>query len=225
VHHAIVVTGSKDDFNEQEFLAGYAPGTVPQIWKPGQARLIKAGAYLIFQMHYTANGKPVHDRTKIGLVFAKKPATEEIVAMQAAGHRLAIPPGDANYRTTAVAMIDEPCTLVGLRAHMHLRGKSFTFRAVYPSGEVETLLDIPRYDFHWQPYYYLETPKFLPRGTRIEAIGVFDNSANNPANPNPSAMVFWGPQSWDEMMIGWFDVAVSVKSQKTEMRMSPGGSD
>jgi hypothetical protein len=65
----------------------------------------------------------------------------------------------------------------------------------------------------------------LPRGTRIEAIGVFDNSANNPANPNPSAMVFWGPQSWDEMMIGWFDVAVSVKSQKTEMRMSPGGSD
>jgi hypothetical protein len=225
VHHAIVVTGSKDDYNAQEFLAGYAPGTVAQIWKPGQARLIKAGSYLTFQMHYTANGKPAHDRTKIGLVFAKKPPAEAVVAMQAAGHRLAIPPGDANYRTTAVAMIDEPCTLVGLRAHMHLRGKSFTFRAVYPSGEVETLLDIPHYDFNWQPYYYLETPKVLPRGTRIEAIGVFDNSANNPANPNPSAMVFWGPQSWDEMMIGWFDVAVSVKSQKMEMRMSPGGSD
>ncbi len=224
VHHAIVVTGSKDDFNEQEFLAGYAPGTVPQIWKPGQARLIKAGSYLTFQMHYTANGKPSHDRTKIGLIFAKKPPVEEIVAMQAAAHKLAIPPSDANYRTTAVAMIDEPCTLVGLRAHMHLRGKSFTFRAVYPSGEVETLLDIPHYDFHWQPYYYLATPKVLPRGTRIEATGVFDNSVNNPANPNPSAMVFWGPQSWDEMMIGWFDVAVSVKGH-TEMRMSPGGSD
>ncbi len=73
---------------------------------------------------------------------------------------------------------------------MHLRGKSFTFRAVYPPGHrptTETLLEIPRYDFNWQPYYYLETPKFLPRGTRIEAIGVFDNSANNPANPNPAA--------------------------------------
>ncbi len=222
VHHAIVVSGSKDDFNAQEFLAGYAPGTVAQVWKPGQARLIKAGSYLTFQMHYTANGKAVHDRTKIGLVFAKKPATEEIVAMQAAAHMLAIPPGAANYRTVGVAVIDEPCTLVGLRAHMHLRGKAFTFRAVYPTGEVETLLDIPHYDFHWQPYYYLATPKELPRGTRIEAVGVFDNSANNPANPNPAATVFWGPQSWDEMMIGWFDVAVPVKSTRTTREIGSG---
>jgi len=217
VHHAIVVTGSPDDYLGQEYLAGYAPGEGPQIWKPGQARLIKAGAHLIFQMHYTANGKPAHDRTRIGIVFAKKPATEQIVAMQAAAHRLAIPAGDANYRTSALAAIEEPCYLVGLRAHMHLRGKAFTFRAIYPSGATETLLEIPRYDFNWQPYYYLETPKFLPRGTRIEAIATFDNSPNNPANPNPAQMVLWGPQSWDEMMIGWFDVAVPAGNQK------PGG--
>jgi hypothetical protein len=229
VHHAIVVTGEAGDDQSQDFLAGYAPGTVPQIWKPGQARLIKAGSFLIFQMHYTAKGRPAHDRTRIGLVFAKKPATEQIVAMQATAHRLAIPPGDPNYRVTAIATIDEPCTLVGLRAHMHMRGKEFTFRAIYPSGAVETLLSIPHYDFNWQPYYYLETPKVLPRGTRIEAIGVFDNSANNPANPNPGAMVFWGPQSWDEMMIGWFDVAVpvgkGVRRQESEVRIKTGSSD
>jgi hypothetical protein len=217
VHHAIVVTGSPDDYAGQDYLAGYAPGGGPQIWKPGQARLIKAGAHLIFQMHYTANGKAARDRTRIGIVFAKKPPAEQIVAMQAAAHRLAIPAGDANYRATAVANIEEPSYLVGLRAHMHMRGKAFTFLAIYPSGATETLLEIPRYDFNWQPYYYLETPKYLPRGTRIEAIATFDNSANNPANPNPAAIVLWGPQSWDEMMIGWFDIAVPAGNQK------PGG--
>ncbi len=221
VHHAIVVTGAPDDYASQDFLAGYAPGTVPQIWKPGQARLIKAGSYIIFQMHYTSNGKPARDRTKIGLVFAKKPPEQEIVAMQAAAHRLAIPAGEPNYRSTAIAMIDEPCYLVGLRAHMHLRGKEFTFRAIYPNGTVETLLAIPHYDFHWQPYYYLESPKLLPRGTRIEAAGVFDNSANNPNNPNPNAMVTWGPQSWDEMLIGWFDVAVA-RGTRSQTRVRTG---
>jgi hypothetical protein len=210
------------------------------VWKPGQARLIKAGSYLIFQMHYSANGKPEQDRSRIGIVFAKKPPVEQVIALQAAAHRLAIPPGDPNYRVTAVATIDEPCTLVGLRAHMHVRGKSFTFRAVYPPGTMpvasETLLDIPAYDFNWQPYYYLESPKPLPRGTRIEAIAVFDNSANNPANPNPAATVLWGPQSWDEMLIGWLDIAVPVKAVSrqsgtdaknavSEVRMKPGSSE
>ena len=105
----------------------------------------------------------------------------------------------------------ETVQLVGMRAHMHLRGKSFVFRAVYPTGETETLLDIPRYDFEWQPYYYLQTPKLLPRGTRIECAAVYDNSPNNPHNPDPEATVSWGPQSWDEMMIGWFDVAMAVR--------------
>lgn len=216
VHHAIVVTGAPEDYFSQDFLAGYAPGTVPQVWKPGQARLVKAGTHLIFQMHYTTNGKPTKDRTRIGIVFAKKPATEQIVAMQAAAHRLAIPAGDPHYRSIGIAMIEEPSYLVGIRAHMHLRGKAFTFRAVYPNGATEVLLDIPRYDFNWQPYYYLESPKLLPKGTRVEAIGVFDNSANNPANPNPSATVFWGPQSWDEMLIGWFDMAVPAKEFRSQ---------
>jgi hypothetical protein len=215
VHHAIVVIDSGGDYESQDYLAGYAPGMAPQFWKPGQARLIKAGSRLVFQMHYSPSGKPARDRTKIGLVFAKKPATEQIVAMQAAAPWIAIPPGDANYRSSAVSVMRQDCYLVGLRAHMHVRGKSFLFRAIYPNGDSETLLSIPRYDFNWQPYYYLETPRLLPRGTRIEAHAVFDNSANNPFNPNPAAEIFWGPQSWDEMMIGWFDVAVPVRPEIT----------
>jgi len=221
VHHAIVVVDNGTGAWGQEYLAGYAPGMTPQIWKPGQARLIKAGSHLVFQMHYAANGHAAVDRTKIGLIFAKKPPTQRIMAMQAAAHWLQIPPGEANYKIDATTIMRENVELVGMRAHMHLRGKSMMFRAVYPNGESEILLDVPKYDFNWQPYYYLETPKALPRGTRIEASAVFDNSANNPFNPNPAATVTWGPQSWDEMMIGWFDVAVKVATQIGQRQALP----
>ena len=215
VHHAIVVTDAPTGMRGQEYLAGYAPGMTPQIWKPGQARLIKAGSYLVFQMHYTTNGHAARDRTRIGMVFAKAPVTEQIVALQAAGHGLQIPPGVANYRVDASATMFDNVSLVGMRAHMHVRGKSMVFRAVYPDGTTETLLNVPKYDFEWQPYYYLETPKALPRGTRIECTSVFDNSPNNPFNPDPQATVYWGPQTWDEMMIGWLDVAVRVNRTAT----------
>jgi hypothetical protein len=222
VHHAIVVidtTGGARGGEFGDYLAGYAPGMSPQMWKSGQARLVKAGATLTFQMHYQATGKPVKDRTRIGLVFAKKPATEQIVALQAAAHWLAVPPMEANYRISASETIRQPAMLVGLRPHMHLRGKSFRFVARYPNGESEILLEVPKFDFNWQPYYYLETPKPLPVGTRIEADAVFDNSPNNPVNPDPAASVFWGPQTWDEMMIGWIDIAVPANALR---RFDPG---
>jgi len=220
VHHAIVEVQTL--VGSSTYLAGYAPGMTPQIWKPGQARLIKAGSILVFQMHYATNGKTATDRTKIGLIFAKKPVTEQIVAMQVMATGLRIPPNTANYRVDAVEVMQEPVRLAGMRAHMHLRGKSFQFRAVYPDGSTEVLLDIPKFNFEWQPYYYLETPKLLPRGTRIECTAYFDNSANNPFNPDPSATIAWGPQSWDEMMIGWLDVAMPVKAGLRALSSSGG---
>ena len=215
VHHAIVVIDNGTGVNNEEYLAGYAPGSGPQIWKPGEARLVKAGSTLVFQMHYAATGKSGHDRTKIGLVFAKKPPTERIVAMQVMDPALAIPPGNGSFRVDASLTMKQTVRLAGMRAHMHLRGKSFQFRAVYPTGETEILLDIPKYDFNWQPYYYLETPKVLPAGTRVECTAYFDNSANNPFNPDPAALVRWGPQTWDEMMIGWLDIAVPVAHDRS----------
>lgn len=214
VHHAIVVvdppSANRRFPGAEQYLAGYAPGMTPQIWRPGQARLIPAGSTLMFQMHYTANGTPAKDRTRIGLIFAKQPPKQRIVAMTSQNNWFEIPPGDPNYRVESAAVLREDAYLVGMRPHMHLRGKSFVFRAVYPNGEAETLLSVPRFDFHWQPYYYLETPKRLPRGTVIQCTAVFDNSPNNPANPDPAVLVRWGPQTWDEMMIGWFDVAIDL---------------
>lgn len=207
VHHSIVVMIAPGTAR-QEYLGGYAPGMMPQIWKPGQARLVKAGSVLEFQMHYQANGKAAEDRTKIGLVFSKVPVTEQVIGTQVMPPGLIIPPGDPDYHVEASGSIGAPMKLVAMRAHMHLRGKSMEFRAVYPTGEKETLLSVSKFDFNWQPYYYLETPKPLPRGTRLEVSAVFDNSPNNKFNPDPTATIHWGPQTWDEMMIGWVDLAV-----------------
>lgn len=208
VHHAIVYVQGEHGLMDAQYLGGYAPGAVPQQWKPGQARLIPSGATLIFQLHYTANGKPSTDRTRIGLGFAKQRPTQQIVAAQAVNPWMEIPPGDPNYRVDSMRTVPQTAYLVGLRAHMHVRGKSFEFRAVYPDGRREVLLNIPNYDFNWQPYYYLEAPLKLPPGTRIECTAYFDNSPNNPFNPDPKAAVRYGPQSWEEMMIGWLDIAV-----------------
>jgi hypothetical protein len=213
VHHAIVyIQGPGGGAPGGEYLGGYAPGAVPQQWKQGQARLIPAGSNLIFQLHYTTNGKPATDRTRLGIVFAKHAPEQQVLAMQALNPYFVIPPGDGDFQVDATRTVREDSYLVGLRAHMHLRGKSFEFRVVYPTGRTEVLLRIPKYDFNWQPYYYLAAPLKLPRGTRIECTAKFDNSVNNPFNPNANAAVKWGEQSWDEMMIGWFDIAVPLRN-------------
>jgi Copper type II ascorbate-dependent monooxygenase, C-terminal domain len=136
------------------------------------------------------------------------PVTEQVIGTQILAPGLRIPPGDPDYEIDSSGVFGHSVKLMAMRAHMHLRGKSMEIRALYPSGESETLLSVPKYDFNWQPYYYLETPKVLPAGTRIEVSAHFDNSANNRFNPDPSKTVTWGPQSWDEMMIGWLDIAV-----------------
>jgi hypothetical protein len=210
VHHAIVMVDLTGDGRGQQYLAGYAPGMMPQVWKPGQARLIRAGSSLVFQMHYTTNGKPGKDRTRIGLIFAKNPPAERVGSMEVMAPWLTLAPGAPNVNVSAALVLRDQVRLMGIRPHMHLRGKSMQVRAVYPGGESEILLDVPKFNFDYQPYYYLETPKMMPRGTRIECVAVYDNSAANPRNPDPSAEVVWGPQTWDEMMIGWLDVAVPV---------------
>jgi hypothetical protein len=216
VHHAIVMVRPPGTgyYRWGEYLAGYAPGMLPQTWKPGYARLIPAGSDLVFQLHYTSNGRAARDRTRIGLVFAKSPPQYRIRAMRASTSSFAIPPGAPDHRVESSTAVHEPSALAGMRPHMHLRGTAFEFRAVFPSGETRILLRVPRYDFNSQPYYYLEEPIELPRGTRIECTAWYDNSPNNPRNPNPNATVYWGEQSWDEMMIGWFDVAVPVSAAR-----------
>jgi hypothetical protein len=208
-HHIVVGVrepGSKDELGE--FLAGYGPGSVPEMLGEGQAKLIKAGSDLVFQLHYTTNGRPGRDRSRVGLVLAHDQPRERVIMLAAANVRFAIPAGDPDYKLEARVTLHEEATLVSLLPHMHLRGKSFEFRVVYPDGKKETLLAVPRYSYDWQLSYYLDHPLRLPKGTTIECTAYFDNSANNPRNPDPSKTVRFGPQSWDEMMIGYFEVAV-----------------
>jgi hypothetical protein len=194
-----------------EILAIYTPGMVPDVFKPGTAKLIPAGSDLVFQMHYTATGKPGSDRTKLGLVFAKEPPKQRAFTMLGANVSISIPPGDPNYKAEAIVPITQNMTLLTLFPHLHLRGKAFQFELIYPTGESETLLKVDQWSLNWQLSYKLAKPIELKPGMKIKATGWWDNSANNPANPDPTLNVKWGEQSWDEMLVGFFDVSADSK--------------
>jgi hypothetical protein len=191
-----------------ELLVGYAPGLQP-LDLTDEAKLIKAGSDIILQLHYTANGTPGTDKTKIGLIYAKQPSKVRNVMLAASNAGFKIPPNDGNYEVKSQVELQETVTLSDLMPHMHFRGKDFRFEVIYPDGKTETLLSVPKYDFNWQLGYRLAQPLVLPKGTRIECTAHFDNSANNPYNPDPTKEVKWGDQTWEEMMIGWFSVSVA----------------
>jgi hypothetical protein len=155
-------------------------------------------------MHYTPNGEATKDRTTIGLIFAKKAPDKVLRSGLAINTRFVIPPGDPNHEVRSAATVSEDVHLYTLMPHMHFRGKDFTYTAVYPDGRSEILLRVPKYDFNWQLTYSFKKPLALPKGTRIECVAHFDNSKANLANPDPTAEVKWGDQTWEEMMIGWY---------------------
>lgn len=190
-----------------QWLVGYAPGFVPDLNESGAARLVKAGSDIVIQMHYTSNGKADKDRTKVGLIFAKEPPKQRVFTLAAADNDFRIPPGAANHRVNSRITLDQDMVITSLIPHMHLRGKAFEYRIVYPDGRKEDLLRVPNYDFNWQLTYVPKEPIRLTKGTTIECSAWFDNSANNPANPDPKTEVRFGEQSWEEMMIGFFNVA------------------
>ena len=200
-----------------DFLVGYAPGQPAEILQPGQGKLIKAGSDIVFEVHYTPNGKPVMDRTKLGLVLAKEPPKNRVQTLSAVNGTFKIPPGDPNYRVDASFEVAKEVTLAGIHPHMHARGKDFEYRLVFPNGETRTILKVPVYNWHWQLWYNLAEPIVLPAGTKIECTAHFDNSANNPENPDPTKTVIWGQQSWDEMMVGFFNLVYDAKMSPKEI--------
>lgn len=195
-----------------EIVGVYVPGGLPYELKPGQARLIPKGSDIVFQMHYTANGKSTGDRSRIGFIFAKEPPKERVVNTFVANTNLHIPPQAMDHPVTARVTLYEDTRLLSLFPHMHVRGKSFEYRVTYPTGESETLLTVPKYDFNWQLTYYLKQPKVLPKGTVMECVAHYDNSPNNAFNPDPKSDVYWGDQTWEEMLAGFVDLAMPVTS-------------
>ena len=217
VHHIIVylvppgVTPSGQAGRvRSNWLGAYAPGLRTQPLEPGFARYVQKGSKLLFELHYTANGTPQQDKSYAGFVFADPKTVKKEVAVQNAGNfTFKIPPHDANYQVESEFVFRQNALLLSVAPHMHLRGKDFRYDLVYPDGKTETILWIPRYDFGWQTTYELAEPKHVPRGTKMHCVAHFDNSEDNLANPDPSAEVGWGEQTWEEMMFGWFDMALA----------------
>jgi hypothetical protein len=213
-----------------DLLLVYAPGSSPDEWPEGMAKFVPAGSDLVFQMHYTTNGTADADQTSVGLVFSKTPPKQRVITLQLNNHALIIPPEADDFRVEVQGTLPNDATLLSLFPHMHLRGKRFEYDIVHDDGSVETLLRV-NYHFHWQLSYKLAEPRLLKAGTKLRAIAWYDNSKNNPHNPDPEKTVMWGDQTSDEMMVGFFDVAVPagiskeqffVRHQNGETKQKPG---
>lgn len=212
VHHIIVFVAPADkrwDPGSAPVLCGTAPGDMPMIAPAGAAKRIPANSDLIFEMHYTPNGVAASDISEVGLIFAKEPPPKVVRTLPVLNNRIRIPPGADNHKIESQFVFPFDAQLLSFMPHMHLRGKSFMYEAIYPDGRTETLLSVPKYNFNWQSAYRLEKPIDLPKGTKIHCVAHFDNSTKNPNNPDPKIEVKWGDQTWEEMMIGWCDYAVA----------------
>jgi peroxiredoxin/mono/diheme cytochrome c family protein len=211
VHHIIVFYRDPERREGQRrrdnmvWISATAPGADPLVFPAGLGRKIPAGAELVWQVHYTPTGKEEVDRSEIGLVFAKEPPKHDVTTFGIQNNKFEVPPGASRYEVVSMIPILHDSVIMSLFPHMHLRGRDFKYEAIYPDGRRETLLSVPQYDFNWQHTYRFETPLRIPQGSMLRCTAHFDNSADNPANPDPSQPVRWGDQTWEEMMIGYID--------------------
>jgi mono/diheme cytochrome c family protein len=186
------------------YFAGLVPGQGHVVYPHGVAKFLPRETLLIFQIHYTPNGAATEDRPKIGVLFNDGRPEHEISTRGVFNTKFKIPPGDPNFAVTAAHYFRNPVRLLSFMPHSHVRGKAFRYEMLYPDGRREVVLDVPGYDFNWQLEYHLARPLDVPAGTRLRVTAWYDNSDKNPANPDPTARVRFGDQTWDEMMIGYF---------------------
>ncbi len=210
------------DARHATVLCGTAPGDMPTILPASYAKKIPKGSRIILQMHYTPNGKAQKDRSRIGLIFSKEPPRRQVLTTPILEYRFQIPPGDADYKVEsrgpwdyvtrgAVPGLDRDAEILSFMPHMHVRGKDFAIEVIYPDGKKDVALSIPHFNFNWQNSYRLAKPLEVPKGTVIHCTAHFDNSVANPNNPDATKTVYWGDQTWQEMMIGWTDLAIERK--------------
>jgi len=223
LHHAnlayVALTGGRG-IREENFITGYVPGGEPMNLDNGIAYCIPKGMVLALQIHFVTTGKPEKCTISVGLRYPREVVQKRLRNFQLTDNRFAIPPGAPAHKVTSSRTLDQDIVGVGLFSHMHLRGKDMTFRAHRPDGQTDTLLIIPNYNFSWQlPYRWEPGQKTFPKGTRLECIAHFDNSAFNPYNPNPKVTVRDGPQTHEEMMFGFF--FYTNASEKLDLRIDP----
>ena len=193
-------------------IAVFAPGARGDSWPEGMARRIPPGSELLFQVHYSLTGQVEHDRTSVGIKFAKRPPNKIVRARWVQNYYLSIPAGATDHEVTGCYTFDKDVHLYSYFPHMHVRGKDMEMIAIFPNGETRTLLKVPRYDFNWQHTYLLKEPVPIPKGTRILVTAHYDNSKRNPSNPDPTRRVRWGDPTGDEMMIGGMDYTIDEEN-------------
>jgi len=204
------------DMESGQLLAGFAPGMNQSVWEPGTVKRIPAGSKILFQMHYSkVAGSVQKDRSSIGLILAKGEPQKLVRTFGISNNAFLIPPGADNHRVTACFTAQNDLHIINFMPHLHLRGKAVEYKAFYPDGQTEILLNVPQYDFAWQTAYYFKQPKALPKGTRIMVTGYFDNSTKNKFNPDPTKAVRYGEPTYDEMMIGWMDYTTDNERAKS----------
>jgi hypothetical protein len=214
VHHVIAFTvPAGSPITEQGALGpgnigGVTPNKPGVVFDPGVGRLIPANSDIVLQMHYTTNGEAAVDRTQVGVVFARQMPQWQQRGGSAMNFQFKIPAGAPAHEVRATRVLQQDTVITAFTPHMHMRGKDMTYTAKYPDGRVETLLSVPNYDFNWQITYQLKEARRFPKGTEIEVVAHFDNSPQNKFNPDPTQVVTWGDQTWEEMMIGFWTTLV-----------------
>ena len=203
----------------QDMLAKYNPGVNAQEFTVGDAaKFIPAGSDIVFECHYVPSGTAQTDKSRVGIVLASAPPQKRYMTVTGVNNTdILIPAGASDHEVKASTMVETPVELVWVQPHMHMRAKDYELRAIYPSGESEILLKVPRYSFTWQLGYEMAKPVLLPKGTRLETTTHYDNSANNPYNPNPKIDVAYGPQSTDEMAVSFIGLTMDIGADPAQL--------
>jgi mono/diheme cytochrome c family protein len=231
VHHILVFTmpPGADPTNVEanmDLLAGYGPGTNADVFAPGYGKKIPAGNNIVFQVHYHKEAGPgtsVFDQSSMGVIYADEAPKHPVTRAWILNPQIDLKPGDSDYELKSTFRFIDNGQILSLTPHMHLRGTAARFVAEYPDGTSETLLDVPRYDFNWQVMYHLKEPIDIPRGTKVHFYAEYDNSADNPYNPDPTRHIHWGDASTDEMMIGYMSYIYNKRKDFQRIVALPEG--
>ncbi len=217
VHHIIAFAVDRNKKNNSGgnllndgFLCATVPGDTPSFYADGMAKKLPVGHDLVLQVHYTTNGKKRKDRSKVAMIFTHDPVEYEVFTRGISNFSFQIPPGASNHEVRGSITLEQDIQILSFYPHMHFRGKDWKYIAHYPDGTSKELLHVPTYDYNWQESYALKDPISLPKGTELECIAHYDNSADNFMNPDPNITVRYGDQSWEEMFFGFIDYIVPV---------------
>ena len=226
VHHIIGRIqdgGQKDHLGQNEMFVGWAPGSTQAPFPKNSGKYLPKNAKFDLELHYTTCGTEQTDDSEIGLYLLKERPTHRFESVPVVNYQFELPPGSAATDVEGFHCFTSEATLHAVTPHMHLRGRSMKFDVLRPDGKRETVASIPRYDFNWQHTYNLAKPMTIKAGTWVQLTGSFDNSARNPANPDPKKTVHWGEQSWDEMFLGWYQVTWELPPEPKSGSGSAGG--